>query len=45
LGLCIDVEEILIGCPQTYLFISGAIADGGFRLGWRLHAGGQQPVG
>ncbi len=45
LGLCVDVGESLVGCPQVYLLISGAIADGGFRLGWRLHTGGQQPVG
>ena len=45
LGLCIDVGKILIGGPQMYLLIGGTIADGGFRLGWHLHAGGQQSVG
>jgi hypothetical protein len=45
MGLCIDAGEILVGGPQTYLLIGGAIADGRFRLGRRLYAGGQQPLG
>ncbi len=38
LGLCVDVGESFVGGPQLHLLISGAIADDGFWLGWRLHA-------
>ncbi len=36
-GFGVDIWERLIGCPQAHLLISGAIADGGFRLVVRLH--------
>ena len=36
-GLGIDIGERFIVPPQIYLIISGAIADGGFRLIFRLH--------
>ncbi len=37
-GFGVDIGERLVGCPQAHLLISGAIADGGFRLVLRLHA-------
>ncbi len=37
LGFGIDIGELFILRPQVYLLISGAIADGGFRLILRLH--------
>jgi hypothetical protein len=37
LGFGIDIGEVLVVRPQVHLFISGAIADGRFRLVWRLH--------
>ncbi len=36
-GLGIDIGELIIVRPQAYLLLGGAIADGGFRLIWRLH--------
>ncbi len=36
-GLGIDIGELFIVCPQVYLLIGGAIADGGLRLILRLH--------
>jgi hypothetical protein len=38
LGFCIDVGERLVGRSQVHLLVSSAIADGGFRLVWPLHA-------
>ncbi len=37
LGLGIDIGELIIVCPQAYLFLGGTIADGGFRLILHLH--------
>ncbi len=37
LGFGIDIGEVFVVRPQVYLLISGAIADGGFRLVLRLH--------
>ena len=36
-GLGIDIGELFIVRPQVHLLISGAIADGGFRLVLHLH--------
>jgi len=37
LGFGIDIGELFIVRPQVHLLISGAIADGGFRLILCLH--------
>ncbi len=38
LGFGIDIGEMFVMRPQVHLLIGGAIADGGFRLIWRLQA-------
>ncbi len=45
LGFGIDIGELFVVRPQVHLLISGAIADGGFRLVVRLHTRRQQPMG
>jgi hypothetical protein len=35
-GFSIDIGELFIVRSQVHLLVSGAIADGGFRLVWRL---------
>ncbi len=37
MGLGIDIGELFIVRPQTYLLLGGVIADGGFRLILHLH--------
>ena len=37
MGFGIDIGEMFVVRPQVHLLISGAIADGGFRLVLRLH--------